>query len=162
MWISEDQRDPNFKPPKNMPGVTNPLYKGDGRKKELGAIDFIVYCVISILICFLLAWLILGGEIREEVWGRFLLFLSIVPGFLIGAIIFNTQKHSSNRTASPTSNNQEPPRTSNTSNNQEAHRASNTSSASDKLIELKKLRDQDLITAEEFDKMKQEILKGLK
>ncbi|MBD5383373.1 MAG: hypothetical protein HDR72_00030 [Ruminococcaceae bacterium] len=160
MWISEDQRDPNFKPPQNRPGVTNSPDKDNGRKKELGVIEFIVYCVISTIICFFLAiYLFIGWD--YEGW-QIALFLSIVPGFIIGAIIFNTQKHSSNRTASPTSNNQESPRTSNTSNNQEAPRASNTSSVSDKLIELKKLRDQDLITAEEFDKMKQEILKGLK
>ena len=136
-----------------MPGVTNPLYKGNGKKHELGAIDFIVYCVVSTLICFFLALFLipafLGGEGAQ--WTVALaIFLAIVPGFLIGAIIYNTQKHNSNKTATPTTNNQEAPR------------ASSTTSISDKLIELKKLRDHDLITAEEFDKMKQEILKGLK
>ena len=153
MWISEDQRDPNFKPPKNMPGVTNPLYKGNGRKRELGVGDFMVYCIISTIICFLLALFLLPASFGVEGGGwtvALAIFLAIVPGFLIGAIIYNTQKHSSNNTASPNSNNQEAPRT------------SNASSVSDKLMELKKLRDQNLITAEEFDKMKQEILKGLK
>ena len=150
MWISEDQRDPNFKPPKNMPGVTNPLYKGNGKKRELGAGDFILYCIVSYLVCLIFGWISLSVWFKENMFIPSI-FLSFAPGIIIGAIIFNTQKHSSNKTDSPT-----------ITNSQEAPRIANTSSATDKLIELKKLHDQDLITAEEFDKMKQEILKGLK
>lgn len=150
MWISEDQRDPNFKPPTNRPGVTLPLYKGKGKKRDLGAGDFILYCIVSFLVCLIFCWLILSVWFRENMFIPSI-FFSFAPGIIIGAIIFNTQKHSSNNIVTPT-----------TTNNQEAPRVNSTTTASDKLLELKKLRDQDLITAEEFDKMKQEILKGLK
>ena len=145
MWISEDQRDPNFKPQKTMPGVS----RRKGEKRDLGKGDFIVYCLVSYLVCLIFGWISLSVWFEENMFIPSI-FLSFAPGIIIGAIIFNTQKHSSNKTASSISNNQDIPR------------ASNISSASDKLIELKKLRDQDLITAEEFDKMKKEILKGLK
>lgn len=143
----------------NKTNATNPLYRG---KSELGVAEFIAYCLVSTIICFFLAWGLVShffmGTAFHQDFVSWSFFLAIVPGFLIGAIIYNTQRHNATQQTTPTPpvNPPMPPI------NQETTQASHTTSISDKLIELKKLRDQDLITLEEFDKMKKEILKNLR
>lgn len=116
--------------------------------------DLIAFMLISFVICMLISWglipVIFGSKAFDPGFFTLCLFLALGPAIIIGLILFHTTKPDS----LPASNNN-----SHIIENENKSKSDvGISSMSDKLIELKKLLDQSVITEEEFTKLKNEVI----